>query len=233
MRTATINQLGMMDYAGTEAMNTLCSNLSFAGHKLKKIIVTSCFAGEGKSFITFQIMRDFARRGKNVVIVDADLRRSAIVKRFDIRTTGEMKGLVHYLAGQSEMEEIIYRLNIPGAYLIPAGRDIANPLPLLDGEQFPALLDYLASSFDLVLIDSPPVGLVVDAAEMAKSCDGALLVLTYNQTRKRELREAQRQIDQSGCPILGCVLNQVTMDSISSKKYFSKSYYNKYEPDAK
>ncbi len=229
MKKAVINRAAVLDYAGTEAVNTICTNLLFAGRMLKKILISSCTASEGKSFMAMQIMQNLARRGRSVVLVDADLRRSYMVKRYDVKLEGDKPhGLAHYLAGYCEAENIIYATNTSGAYIIPAGRDVANPIPLLETPQFSALLDGLAQQFDLVLVDAPPVGLVVDAASMARHCDGVVLVVEYNKTRRRELVEAKRQIDQSGCPILGCVINKVTFESISAKKYYNRSYNSHY-----
>ena len=80
----------------------------------------------------------------------------------------------------------------------------------------------------MILVDTPPIGAVVDAAEIAKRCDGSVLVVNYNNTRRRELLESKRQMEQSGCPILGCILNKVTFDTLSAKKYYNKTYYNHY-----
>ena len=88
------------------------------------------------------------------------------------------------------------------------------------------LLNWLSSKFDFVLVDAPPVGMLIDAAEIAKSCDGVLFVVNYNSISRRELLEAKQQIARSGCKILGAVLNNVSFDSYRSKKYYYKSYYN-------
>ena len=80
-----------------------------------------------------------------------------------------------------------------------------------------------------MLVDAPPVGAVIDAAQIAKSCDGILVVVAYNEVRRQELIDAVRQLEQTGCPILGTVLNQVKFDSYMSKKYYYKSHYASYE----
>ena len=139
-----------------------------------------------------------------------------------------MYGFAHYLAGHCELGDCIYETNMYGACIIPAGRDISSPMTLIDTPYFGEMLDHLAPQFDLVLIDTPPVGVVVDAAEIAKRCDGAVLVVNYNATRRRELVEAKRQMEQSGCPIIGCIINKVTFDTLSAKKYYNKAYYSHY-----
>ena len=228
MRLAQFKRLNPLDYSGTEAVNTICSNLSFSGRHVRKIVLTSCNSGDGKSYMAVQIAYNLAQRGKRVILVDCDLRKSNLVSRYGITTDGEMTGLVHYLAGYNGLEDVIYRTNMDNLHLLPVGRDIANPIPLLDSPAFSDLLNFLAQKYDLVLLDAPPVGIVIDAAEIARCCDGIVLVVKHDHSHRRELIAAKQQLDQTGCPILGCVLNDVTFDSISAKKYYNKSYYSHY-----
>lgn len=228
MRQAIIRELPPMDYAATEALNTICTNLAFAGRDLKKIIFTSCIQSEGKSFMTIRIAQNMARRGRRVCLVDADMRRSFLVKRYGMETEGQLTGLAHYLAGQCELDDAIYETNLHGACIIPAGRDVSNPMALIDSPYFGAMLDELANAFDVVLVDAPPVGMVIDAAVMANDCDGCVFVVEYNHTRRRDLAAAKHQMEQSGCKVLGSIINKVTFDTISAKKYYNKGYYKQY-----
>lgn len=224
-----------LSYAGQEAMNTLCTNLSFSGEQVKRIMMTSSHASEGKSFLTMNIMRTMAKFGKKVVVVDADLRRSKLRGRYKLECDGsdEMRGLAHYLAGKSSAEEVLYQTDIPGAFMVPVGRTVSNPLQLLNSDRLPRLLEALAQYCDYVLVDAPPVGTVIDAAEIAKSCDGTLLVIDYNSIRRGELIDAKKQLDQTGCPIIGAVLNQIEYDRYLSKKYHYKDYYSAYVHEEK
>ncbi len=228
MKKAVIHSLKEMDYAGTEALNTICSNLSFAGKNLKKIVFTSCSASEGKTFLTMQIAVNLAKRGKRVVLIDVDLRRSVMGSRHHINFGEHPEGLVHYLTGHCPMEDIIYETNIPNAYLIPVGRNTANPVPLLNSPDFVKLLEYCAQEFDLVLLDVAPIGLVIDAAEVAKFCDGTVFITRYRKTRARELAMAKQQIEQANCQVIGCIINAVALDSLSAKKNYRSSYYSHY-----
>ena len=228
MRQAIVNKLDPLDYAGTEALNTVCTNLTFAGRDLKKIVFTSNTMAEGKSFMVMQILRNLARRGKRVVLVDADMRRSMLVKRHRIETEGEMLGLAHFLVGQCSLGDCLYETNLHGACIIPAGRDVSNPMSLIDSEYFARMLNDLAANFDMVLVDAPPVGMVIDAAEIAANCDGTVFVVEYAKTHLRDLRSCVWQMEQSGKPILGCILNKVEFETLSSKKYYNKGYYHHY-----
>ena len=230
MNSLEFTRFSPLDYAGAEALNTLCTNLSFAGANVRRVMMTSCQSAEGKSFISMNMMRTFASLGKRVVLVDADLRRSMIASRYGMQMYSDTggQGLTHYLAGMCEMEDVVYSTNIPGAFMVPVGRDVSNSLSLLTNSRLPALLDTLADSFDIVLVDAPPVGVIIDAAEISKYCDGTLLVVSYNKVRRHDLIEAKRQIEHAGCPVLGTVLNNVSFDTYSSKKYYNKTYYNTY-----
>lgn len=229
MKSASFRQLKALDYAGTEALNTICSNLSFAGRNLQKIVITSYDSGNGKSYLTLQMAQELARRGKRVIVVDADLRRSRMIQRHGVETVGEWTGLAHYMSGYNALDEVVYQTNLSGLCFMPIGQYVANPIPLFNTLDFSDLLDTLAQHFDLVLIDTPPIGLVIDAAEIAQYCDGCILVLEYEKTRRREALMAKRQLEQTGCQILGCILNKVTFDTISSQKYYNQTYYSHYD----
>ena len=236
MKQLKITKFPALDYSGSEAFNTLSTNLSFAGENVKKIMITSCHASEGKSYLSMNLMRTLAQRGKKVALVDADLRRSMINTVYGVRFENgrnDGKGLSHFLAGMVGLDEVIYQTDIPGALMVPVGRDVPNPLSLLTNRHFAELLDALAEMVDYVLVDAAPVGMVIDAAEIAKVCDGTLIAVHYNDVRRQELLDVKQQIEQSGCPILGTVLNQVDYDNYMGRKYYYKSYnkygyYNKY-----
>lgn len=230
MNQLMIRQFPPLSYAGQESLNTLCTNLTFTGENVKKIMITSSHASEGKSFVAMNIMRTMAQYGKTVVLVDADLRMSNITAKYDLRfaQSPQMAGLAHYLAGMTDEGSVIYQTNIEGAYMIPVGRSVSSPMPLLNSERFRDLLAHLSASCDYVLIDAPPVGAVIDAAEIAKSCDGIVVVVDYDSVHRQELIEVRQQLEQTGCPVLGAILNRVDPDGFFGKKYYYKSYYSHY-----
>ena len=230
MNSLEISRFPRLDYAGSEAVNTLCTNLAFAGENIRKIMLTSCHESEGKSHLSMNMMRTLAKLGKSVVLVDADLRRSVIESRFRLQYANPEKrpGLAHLLVGRAEADEVIYQTDIPGAYMVPIGRIVTNPLPLLNSERLRSFLDLLAKQADYVIVDAPPIGMVIDAAQIAKSCDGSLIVVGYNAVHRQELIDAKTQLEQTGCPILGAVLNMVQYDDYMNRKYYNKSRYSNY-----
>ena len=229
MRNVALTLFPPLDYAAEEAINTLCTNLSFAGENVKKIMITSCHSSEGKTYLAMNLMRTMAKLGKGVVLVDADLRRSMIGNRYGLQySVEEPLGLTHYLVGRASIDDVIYSTDIEGAYMIPVGRNVSDSLSLLNTPRLPYLLGKLAEQMDFVIVDAPPVGIIIDAAEIAKSCDGTLFAVNYNDVSRRELINAKKQIEQTGCKILGAALNNIEMDSYSNRKYYSKSYYSHY-----
>lgn len=227
MKSLSITNFPAPGYMTSEAVNTLCTNLTFSGENVKKIMFTSCIAAEGKSFTSMNVMRTLARNGRSVALVDCDLRRSMIVSRFGLTSPeGEnLVGITHYLAGKAGMEEVIYQTDIPGAYIVPVGRRVNSPLPLLNSQRFSDLLDFLASRVDYVICDAPPLGVVIDGAEVAKSVDASVIVVSYNKVKRQMLQNVAEQIQATGCPILGTVLNQVDMNDLMSRKYYYKANY--------
>jgi len=218
------SQFPESDFASHEAMNTLCTNLSYCGPGLRKIMITSRYAGEGKSYVTMNLMRTLSKLGRRVVVLDTDFRASGIQADYRLRYNSENHyGLSEFLSGHCSVAEVLYQTNISGAYMIPAGHEAPNPLQLLDTDKMKQLLEWLGTQFDVVLLDTPPVGVLVDAVALAKFCDGALLVVGYRKGNQNEIREAVKHIKQTGCKMLGAVLNGVKFKSLSNKHYYYSS----------
>ena len=229
MQKLEITSFPTLDYASAEAMNTLCANLMFSGSKYHRIMFTSSRANEGKTYIAMNVARKMTELGKRVMLIDADLRRSAVDTDFKIKYAKKApKGLTHYLSGQCAMEEVLYQTNIDGMFLVPVGRRVSNSITLLSDAGLPKLLEYAAGIVDYVFIDAPPIGLLIDAAVIAKSCDGTVFVVRSSEISRKELMEGKQQIIRSGCEILGAVLNDVSLKSYSNRKYYSTRYHKHY-----
>lgn len=220
-----------LDYGCTEAMNVLYTNLSYCGNT-KTILVTSRHEREGKSFISMNLLRTFASLNKKVVLIDADMRRLNAGSRYHMRfDAGPMAGLTQYLAGQCALENIVYSTDLPNAYIIPLGSEVANPLKLLNTPEMTALMEHLRENYDVVLVDTPPAGMFVDAIDIAKHCDGAIEVVSYNRGKNRDLTDMTQSINKTGCRTLGVVLNKVQFRALANRRYYYSSgkyavYYN-------
>lgn len=197
-----------LDYSAAEAMNTLCTNISYSGANIKTILITSRYDREGKTFVAMNLMRAMARLQKKVVMLDGDLRRSGVAGQFRLHFDKKhTNGLAQYLAGMCPMEDILYETGIPNAYLVPVGREVLNSLQLLNSPQMPKLMESLRERFDLVLVDTPPAGVIVDAIDMARYCDGSILVVSYKRGKQKDIVDIRNMIDKTGCKVLGVVMN--------------------------
>lgn len=224
MKSIEITSFPPLDYACNEAINTLCTNLFYCGDNIRSILFTSRYQHEGKSSVTMNVMRTLASFGKRVVLVDADLRKSSLARRYKFTYEGKnTDGLAQYLAGMCPLEEVIYQTDIENACIIPAGRDVISSMQLLTSPRYEKMMMCLRENFDVVLVDTPPAGLIVDAVEIAKYSDGAIIVVGYNTGRKQEIGEIVANITRTGCKVLGAVMNGVDMGSFRNRRYYYRS----------
>ncbi len=226
MRTVELILDDNKDYGTREAFNTLRTNILFSGRDVKTILITSCLANEGKSTVLFETAVGLARVGKKVLLIDADLRKSAYASRYT-KETG-LTGLSQYLSGQSELDGVLYATQIPTLNIIFSGPFPPNPTELVGSSAFGELLKAEREHYDYILIDTPPLGLVIDAAVMATACDGAVIVIGAGSVSYHVAQHVTEQLKKSGCRILGAVLNQNRKGKRSKNQYYN-SYYGKYE----
>ena len=205
---AIINGNVSLDDSAAESVNAICTGISFAGNRLSRIAVTSSAPNEGKTFTALQLSICMASRGKQTVLIDCDLRKSVMQSKYGIQLHGSGAGLAHLLSGQCDLSDAVYATNYPDLFLIPVGQLVKTPLALLSSPDFDQLMKKLTETYDMVIVDTPPMGLVVDAAEIAKRCDGAVLVVESKKTHSRMLKEVVEHLGASEIPVLGCILNK-------------------------
>ena len=197
------------DYFYEEAIKTLRTNLQFSGKHNKVVLLTSVHSSEGKSDISFNLAVELGKAGKKVLLIDADIRKSVYKSRYEIQE--ETYGLSQYLSGQVEqIDQIVCKTNYENLYVILAGPYAPNPTEMLGDEQFGQLLKAARQVFEYVIVDTPPLGTVVDAAVIGQYCDGAVLVIESDATSYRACQKVKGQLERSGCKILGAVLNKVS-----------------------
>ena len=216
------------DYFYEEAIKTLRTNLQFSGKSNKVVLLTSVHSNEGKSDVSFNLAVELGKAGKKVLLIDADIRKSVYKSRYDIKE--ETQGLSQYLSGQVEqIDQVVYKTNYDNLYMILAGPYAPNPIEMLGDEQFGQLLKAARQVFEYVIVDTPPLGTVVDAAVIAQYCDGAIFVIESESTSYRACQKMKGQLERSGCKLLGAVLNKVSSKSRSSfygkyGRYYGKKY---------
>lgn len=220
-----------LSYAAEEALNRLRVNVKFSGKALKKILITSSVPSEGKSHISVYLWKMLAEAGFRTVFVDADLRKSVLKDELQFQVKGELPGLVYYLAGLAEYNEVVYHTNINNADIIPCTNVIQNPSPLLEDPRLGELFDRLSEDYDYVIVDTPPLVSVSDGALIASYCDGTILVVRSGETPRSLVKQSLSQLERSGCRLLGTVLNGVEAGGhgygYGYGKYYS-GYYRKY-----
>ena len=222
-----LSQYEVSDYNYIEAIKTLRTNLQFSGSSIRVVMFTSSIPNEGKSETSFQLAASLAQLGKHVLLIDADIRKSVTVSRYQL--DHEVNGLSQYLSSQVTKEEAIYQTNVNGLEVMFAGPYSPNPAELLEEELFTKLVLWGREMYDYVIIDTPPMGNLIDGAIVARHCDGAVMVIESGAISFRLLQKVKAQLEKSGCRILGTVLNKVTVDHSGYYRYYWKyGRYGKY-----
>ncbi len=209
-----------------EEVKNLRTGITFAGDNIKSVLFTSTMTNEGKSTITIEIAKSFAELNKKVVLVDTDLRKSILKMKL---VSGKMKyGLTHYLSGQCEVNDIIYHNTAKGfenLYIVPTGPVTKAPTELLSTEKMTSLLENLKREYDLLIIDTAPIGVVTDAAIIAPCVDGAVFIIESGKVDYKMAQKAIEKFKMSGCKVLGVALNKVDKSKNSYGYYkYGKGY---------
>ena len=225
MKELIIHNMPQLPFAAAEALNQLRINLGFCGDQIRTIMMTSSVPNEGKSFLTIQLWRQMAQVGSApVLLLDCDFRNSEMRRKYGIRSAGgdKLMGAAHYLAGKAGIQDVIYKTNIPNGYMIPVASTIANPTILLENPRFAQMVAHCAGQFGTVLIDTPPLCSVADGLNVARCCDGSVLVVRSGSTSRRLVRHSTQLLRRTDTPLLGMVLNRADTGSRAS------AYYQRY-----
>ena len=215
-----------LTYAVEEAFRSLRTNLFFCGREKQVIAVTSCRPNEGKSTISLNLAISLAEAQKRVILIDADLRNSTLLGR--VKLSGEKLGLAYFLSGLADYDEIICSTNYENLDIILTGSFPPNPAELLGRHEFPMLLDYLRAGYDYIIVDTPPIGSVIDGAIAAEACDGLILVVQAQSTSYRFAQQVKEQLEKTSCPILGVILNEVDITKQGYGRYGKYGQYGRY-----
>ncbi|MDD7281487.1 MAG: CpsD/CapB family tyrosine-protein kinase [Erysipelotrichaceae bacterium] len=205
MREINLKLPGQNDYFTQEAYKVLRTNLQFCGQDIQVIALTSCNENEGKTTVTLNSASSLAELGKRVLVIDADMRKSVMAGRNT--NAKNVPGLSEVLTGMETINNCVCQVQYPSFWILFAGKYPPNPVELLNGKYFSQLIQDLRGIYDYILIDTPPLGDVIDAAVIAPNCDGTILVLGDNNVRYRKAQEVKSQLEKAGSKILGVVRN--------------------------
>jgi len=217
----TLKNVDIDDYGFNESIKTLRTNIQFSGNNIRTIMFTSCFPDEGKSEVSFALAVSLAAIDKKVLVIDADIRKSVLASRYQLGSM--VGGLSQYLSGQKRLDEIVFKTNIQSLDVVFAGRNCPNPAELLEGDLFAGMIDKLRAEYDYIIIDTPPTYSLADSSIVAKNCDGIVLVIESGSVSYHAEQKVKEQLLNTGCRILGVVLNKV---DINDSTYYSR--YGKY-----
>lgn len=207
MLNINLDKITDLDFKTKEAYKTLRTNVQFCGDDVKIISLTSCVPNEGKSMVSFNLAISMAETGKKVLFVDADLRKSVLIGRYKINKA--IKGLTQFLSGAETLDNVKYTTNVQNLDMILSGPVPPNPAELLNNDKFKELLEVARKEYDYVIIDTPPIGQVIDPAIVAQQTDGVIFLISQANISYKYAQKQIEQMKKSRCRILGAVLNKV------------------------
>ena len=198
-----------------EAYRVLRTNIQYSSFdkEIKVIAMTSAEPGEGKSTTAGNIAIAFAQSEKKTIIIDCDLRKPSLHKKFKISNSG---GLSDVLIGRGKLDDIVYRFN-DKLDVLPSGKIPPNPSEMLGSKTMERLLEVLKNKYDIVILDTAPLQAVTDAQILSTKVDGIILVVKAEATKRDSVLQAKNLLDKVGANILGTVLNGVEN---SRRKYY-------------
>ena len=189
----------------SEAFRALGTAVSVPSRPVKTVLITSAQNGEGKTTTALNLAQALAQRKVPVLLIDCDLRKGGVAKAIGIENN---KGLTAVLSGELDVPDVLHALE-PNLWAIPSGAVLPNPVAMLASQEMEILLERVAARFAFVIIDSPPVLAVTDAAILAGLVDGVLLVAASGMTPRGGLIRTRRILESSGARILGMAVNKL------------------------
>ena len=218
------------DRIATEAVRSIYSALKVnpAVSKARVFLVTSTRPSEGKTFVATNLALIFAQHSERVLIIDADLRLPNVGPSLGFTGDG---GLSKWFNGEMSIDEAIVHDVSPGLDVLPVGLSCKNPTQVINNPKFLAMIDELRGRYDRIFIDSPPIGAVSDALHLLPKIDGVLYVVRYNTVNLRNATSCLARLREAQAPLLGVVLNAMSLRMASAYTDTYDSSYRKYYVD--
>lgn len=221
-------------FAFVESYKSLRTNLEFiaASKHYNTFAITSAGPMDGKSTVAMNLALTLGESGKRVILVDADLRKASIAHYIGI--SSRANGITSVLSGESELEDVIVKWPDKPVDVLTVGMIPTNPSELVGSSGMVKILEKLSQTYDYVLVDTPPVAVVTDAAIVSRIVDGVILVARSEETTKQALKNSKRVLDDVNAHIIGVVLNDYNASNHGRKDNYYYSYsYKSYGNDDK
>lgn len=215
----------------TEAFRTLRTNIQFSSidEEIRTLVITSSTPTEGKSVVTNNMAAIMAQGDKKVLLIDGDLRKPRIHEHFKL---SNHQGLTNILVGDKDLKDVVNRYApLDNLYILTSGPIPPNPAEILGSKKMKDFLNKAKEDYDIILIDTPPIGLVTDSAVLSTICDALIYVVAVGQTEVDVVKHSKDLLDTVNANIIGVVLNKVPVDGRSYYKYYN--YYGYYEEEVK
>ncbi|NCC76411.1 MAG: polysaccharide biosynthesis tyrosine autokinase [Clostridia bacterium] len=212
-----------------EAYKIARTNVEFAmlDKKLKTIVVTSSQQSEGKTVTVSNLAISYAQAGRRILLIDADLRRPSIHRRFGL---SNRQGLTTAIVHGSEPHAFVQSSKIPNLAILTSGPIPPNPAEMLMSETLWRLIDELKPQYDMIFIDASPVGVVTDAAIISTKVDGAIFVIRAGEIKKAQLTRATELLKKVNAHVLGFILNGASRQTDDYYAYYYTSDYLENSP---
>ena len=205
-----------------ESIYSIKTNLKYNNSykKLKVIGMTSSTPNEGKSNILYDIAKSFASDGLKVAILDFDLRMPKLNKLLKLEKN---IGLTEFFYDKADLYQILLEdKNEETLWILLSGQVPENPTEILDSTKTKKLVENLSEKFDYIFINTPPVDLLADGSIISTYCDGIILSIKYNDTRKEELDKAIINLQKVDANIIGLLMTHANIDKNIYKGYLDK-----------
>lgn len=205
--------------ARTEAFRLLRTNLQFIGldEQPRCLVISSAVPGEGKTMTSTNLAMAMAQTGRNTLIIDGDLRRPRVATTLGLDPA---IGLTTVLVGKTEIHDAIQVHEASGLHVLASGAKPPNPTEILQSRITADLIKRLRASYDMVIIDGPPLLPVADASVLSRIADGTILVIRHGHTTRDQVQDAVNRVQQVGGRLAGVVVNMVAKRAVGSYYYY-------------
>lgn len=217
----------------SEAYRSLRTSIQFTGvgDTMHSLLVTSPEQSEGKSTTAYKLAHDFAALGKKVLVVDADMRKPRMHRMFNTDNSAGLSNVLSNVLRKGDVRSILHPTHNPNITLLAAGTIPPNPVELLMSQKMAMAVAQMAKSYDIVIIDAPPVLGLADAPVLSRLADATLLVVSSKQVTRKSAKHALERLRSASGNVVGAALSKFAVDKFDYNYSYRYTQYNYYGYD--